>query len=85
MLLRLLGEALTRAHRLPAADGLTAGAITRRAQLDAEADRDELRRVATTSDEVRYADRTPPADELEETVAAARALLAKFAKLGGRR
>ena len=32
MLLRLLGEALTRAERLPAAEGLTAAAIVRRAQ-----------------------------------------------------
>jgi hypothetical protein len=85
MLLRLLGEALTRAHRLPAADGLTAGAIARRADLDAEADRAELARVAALSDEVRYAGRVPTPGDIERTVASAQALLAKFAKLGGRR
>ena len=51
MLLRLLGEALTRAQRLPAADGLTAGAIVRRANLDADADRAALARVAATAEE----------------------------------
>ena len=85
MLLRLLGEALTRAHRLPAADGLTAGAIARRAQLDAETDRGELSRVAAMSDQIRYAGRTPADGELEGTVTMARALLTKFARLGGRR
>lgn len=85
MLLRLLGEALVRARRLPAADGLTAGAIARRAQLDSDADRDELARVAQTSDEIRYADRVPPPETLEESVARARALLAKVAAPGARR
>jgi hypothetical protein len=84
MLLRLLGEALTRAQRLPAADGLTAAAIARRARLDAEADRAELARVAAMSDQVRYAGRMPADDDLERTVTSARALLARFAKLGGR-
>ena len=85
MLLRLLGEALSRAQRLPAADGLTAGAIARRAQLDAEADRAALSQIATVSDEVRYADRVPPAGDLERTVDTARSLLARIAKSGGRR
>jgi hypothetical protein len=85
MLLRLLGEALTRAHRLPAADGLTAGAIARRAQVDAESERAELARVARTADDIRYADRVPPAADLEATVERAQALLAKFARLGSAR
>ena len=85
MLLRLLGEALTRAHRLPAADGLTARAIARRAELDADADRVELAGVARLSDEVRYAGRVPADDELERTVTMAQDLLARFAKLRGRR
>jgi hypothetical protein len=85
MLLKLLGEALTRAHRLPAADGLTAGSIARRAQLDAEADRAELAGVAATSDEIRYADRVPPQPALEATVERAKDLLARFARLSGRR
>ena len=38
LLLKLLGEALTRSHRLPAADGLTAAALVRQARLDSEAD-----------------------------------------------
>jgi len=81
MLLRLLGEALTRAHRLPAADGLTAAAIARRADLESGADRDELGRVAIAADEVRYAGRALPDAELEATVTTARSLLAKFARL----
>src|SRR6187549_1412012 len=60
MLLRLLGEALTRAQRLPAAEGLTAGAIVRRASLDSEQERVELARVATTADNVRYGSNPPP-------------------------
>ena len=85
MLLRLLGEALTRAHRLPAADGLTASAIAARAQLDAEGDRAELARVAGASDEIRYASRVPENSALEETVERAKSLLARFAKLPGER
>ena len=83
MLLRLLGEALTRAHRLPAAQGLTAGAIARRAQLEAQADRAELAQVALATDEIRYADRVPPQADLEATVERAKALLARFARLPG--
>jgi hypothetical protein len=85
MLLRLLGEALTRAHRLPAAEGLTAGAIARRAQLETEADRAGLAHVARMSDDIRYADRVPPAADLEATVEQAKALLAKFARFGSAR
>jgi len=79
MLLRLLGEALTRAHRLPAADGLTAHAIARRAQLDTADERAELERLAATADEVRYADRRPAEEALEGTVGAAKVLLGKYA------
>ena len=85
MLLRLLGEALARAQRLPAADGLTASAIAHRARLDAEADRAALAQVAMICDEVRYADRVPSPGDLERTVETARTLLAKLAKGGGRR
>jgi hypothetical protein len=70
---------------LPAADGLTAAAIARRAQLDADADRAELARVAAAADEIRYAERVPPSSALEATVEAAKALLAKFARLPGGR
>jgi hypothetical protein len=84
MLLRLLGEALTRAHRLPAAEGLTATAIAQRARVDEEPEREELRRVAATADAVRYGGRPPPDDALEGAVDAARALLAKFARRGNR-
>lgn len=83
LLLKLLGEALTRAHRLPAADGLTAGAIARRAQLDAESDREDLAGVAATSERIRYAGQVPPESALESTVEKAKALLAKFARLSG--
>jgi hypothetical protein len=85
MLLRLLGEALTRADRLPAADGLTAAAIARRATLDSEQEREALAQVATTADEVRYGSDRPPDDALEGTVAEARKLLERFARLAGRR
>jgi len=82
MLLRLLGEALARAHRLPAAEGLTARAIARRAELDSTADRAELERVAFTADEVRYADRRLADETLEETVGTAKVLLGKIARAG---
>jgi hypothetical protein len=86
MMLRLLGEALTRAHRLPAADGLSAGAIARRAQLDSEAERAELARVASTADQVRYAPQQPGDEDIEGAVSTARELLGKFARLSaGRR
>jgi len=81
MLLRLLGEALTRSGRLPAADGLTAAAIARRARLDSESEREELALVATSADSIRYGDRTPPDEALEGTVTSARKLLEKFARL----
>jgi len=81
MLLKLLGEALSRARRLPAPEGLTATAITRRAQLDSEAERAELQRVAAAADQARYAPQPPAPEELEQAVATARALLGKFARL----
>jgi len=85
MLLRLLGEALARDHRLPAADGLTATAMVRQARLDADGDRAALSQVARTAEQVRYAPR-PPADEaLEGAVSDARSLLGKLARPGARR
>lgn len=81
MLLQLLGEALTRAHRLPASAGLTAGAIARRAELDDAADRVELEDVAHTADAVRYAPAAPPDEALERSVADAKALLARVVRL----
>ena len=81
MLLRLLGEALTRADRLPAADGLTAGAIVRSAHLDSDEEREELARVAATADAVRYGANPPREEALEVTVTSARTLLARFARL----
>ena len=81
LLLKLLGEALTRAHRLPAADGLTARALARRAQLETPAERDELERVAVVSDEVRYAAAKPGDAVIEDAVARGRALLTRFARL----
>lgn len=83
MLLKLLGEALTRANRLPGAEGLTASAIVRRAQLDDDADRAALAGVASMADEIRYASRKPPDDSLEHTVESAKSLLARFARLAG--
>lgn len=85
MLLRLLGEALTRADRLPAADGMTAAAIARRARLDSDLERAELSRVAATADVVRYGSRKPPDEALEGTVSSARTLLEKFARLARKR
>ncbi len=85
MLLRLLGESLTRAHRLPAAEGLTASAIARRAQLDDAADRDALAHVATVADAARYAPRAPADAALEGAVSNAKSLLAKFARFQVRR
>ena len=84
MLLRLLGEALTRAQRLPAADGLTVTAIAERARLDSAGDREELRRVGATAEAVRYAPNAPPDAEIEGTVATAKSLLERFARQGSR-
>ncbi|HEY6124833.1 MAG TPA: DUF4129 domain-containing protein [Steroidobacteraceae bacterium] len=84
MLLRLLGEALTRAQRLPAADGLTATAIAQRARLDSADEREELRMVATTAEVVRYGELPPSDDAIEGTVATARSLLDKLARQGKR-
>jgi hypothetical protein len=81
MLLRLLGEALTRAERLPAADGLTAGAIVRRASLDSDEDRGELARIAAIADAVRYGSIRPPDESLENAVGSGQTLLARFARL----
>ena len=81
MMLRLLGEALTRAHRLPAADALPAGAIARHARLDSEAERAELARVASTAEQARYAPRPPDEEQIEGAVDTARELLGKFARL----
>jgi len=83
MLLRLLGEALSRAHRLPASEGLTAGALVRCAQLDDEAERAALASVAGTAERVRYAPQTPGDEKIEEAVDTARELLGKFARLPG--
>lgn len=81
MLLRLLGEALSRAHRLPAPDGLTARAIARRAELDDETDRATLARVAETAERVRFAPAEPPPGDIEAAVNGARELLGKLARL----
>jgi len=81
MLLKLLGEALSRAHRLPAPEGLTAGAIARRAQLEDEADRARLARVAAAAEQARYASQPPGPADLEEAVDTARGLLARFSRL----
>jgi len=83
MLLRLLGEALSRAHRLPASEGLTAGALVQRAQLDDETERAALASVAGTAERVRYAPQAPGDEKIEEAVDTARALLGKFARLPG--
>jgi hypothetical protein len=80
LLLKLLGEALTRAQRLPAADGLTAAAIARRARIE-EAEREELRAVADAADAVRYGAVKPADPELEIAVNKARDLLGKVARL----
>jgi hypothetical protein len=86
MLLRLLGEALARAQRLPAADGLTAGAIVRQANLDVDADRAALAQVARAAEQLRYAAQPPPDDAIEGSVSGARELLARLGRLtGGRR
>jgi len=84
LMLRLLGEALTRAQRLPAAHGLTASAIAERARLDSPDEREELRRVGATAETLRYAAAAPPDEAIESTVVTARALLERLARKGGR-
>jgi hypothetical protein len=85
MLLRLLGEALSRAQRLPAPEGLTAAELARRARLESDADRAELARVAATAEQVRYAAQPPPEEAIENSVDRARELLGKFARLPAER
>ena len=85
MLLRLLGEALSRAQRLPAPEGLTAAELARRARLESDDDRAELARVAATAEQVRYAAHPPPEEAIENTVDRARELLGKFARLPAER
>jgi hypothetical protein len=80
LLLRLLGEALTRSHRLPPAGGLTANALVRQAALDSEQDRAELAQVAATAEFVRYGPRAPQTEALEGAVATARSLLDKLSR-----
>jgi hypothetical protein len=80
MLLKLLGEALSRAHRLPAPEGLTAQAIARRARLDDETDRASLAHIAATAERLRYAPQAPANEDLEGAVATARGLLAKLTR-----
>jgi len=85
LILRLLGEALSRAQRLPAADGLPAGSIARRVRLDSEAERAELARVASTAEQQRYAPQPPGDEQIEGAVSTARELLGKFARLSPER
>jgi hypothetical protein len=80
LLLRLLGEALTRAQRLPSASGLTSSALVRRARLDDDQERQELELVAATADAVRYAPDRPADDKLERAVISARSLLDKITR-----
>lgn len=84
MLLRLLGEALTRAQRLPAAEGLTASAIAARAKLDSADEREALRAVGATADAVRYSADSPAEEAIEGTVITAKTLLENLARQGGR-
>jgi hypothetical protein len=83
MLLKLLGEALSRTRRLPAAAGLTAPSIVRQAHLDSDSDREALARVACTSEQVRYGAQTPGEESLEGAVSTARELLGRVGKRGG--
>jgi hypothetical protein len=79
LMLKLLGEALTRAHRLPAADGLTAATLVRQAKLDTDDDRRALDSLARTADAVRYGPQQPEEEKLQGAVSTARSLLDKFA------
>jgi hypothetical protein len=86
VLLRLLGEALTRTHRLPAADGMTAPAIVRHARLDEETDREDLRRVAVTAETVRFGAALPAEEDLANAASAATSLLERVTRpASGRR
>ena len=81
LLLKLLGEALTRTGRLPAPEGLTGAALVRRARLDSDAERAALEQVAVTADAVRYGASPPAPERLEGAVGSARTLLEKFGRL----
>jgi hypothetical protein len=84
LLLKLLGEALARARRLPAPEGLTASGIATRAELESEAERASLARVALCADRVRYAGDAPDESELTAAVESARELLHRVAPPRGR-
>lgn len=81
LMLKLLGEALTRAHRLPAADGLTAATLVRQARLDSDEERAQLASVAQTADAVRYGPQPPEEEKLQGAVSSARSLLDRFAQV----
>jgi hypothetical protein len=83
MMLRLLGEALSRVHRLPPADGMTANNLVRQARLDAETQRANLANVAGVSERARYAAQTPGDEQLEAAVSSARELLTAIARTEG--
>jgi hypothetical protein len=85
MLLRLIGEALTRVQRLPAAEGLTAPALVRRARLEEVPDREALARVADAAEQRRYGASPPDDAALEGAVDTARDLLGRIARLPGAR
>lgn len=84
LLLRLLGDALTRADRLPAAQGLTASVIARTARLDDPADRASLEAVAMAAESVRYGARPPSDDSLERAANSATALLSRLSRTPAR-
>jgi hypothetical protein len=78
LLLKLLGEALTRADRLPAPEGLTPSDLARRARLEEPGDRDALASLSRTAEIARYAAEPPPSETLEDAERTGRALLGKF-------
>jgi hypothetical protein len=85
LLLKLLGEALTRADRLPAADGLTASELARRARLEDGDDREALVSLSRIAEVARYAPEPPSPETLEDAERSGRGLLGKFAPRERRR
>jgi Domain of unknown function (DUF4129) len=78
VLLELLLDRLTRAHRLPPAHSLTTREISRAASLPDQQNAERLRLIAQTAERLRYASRAPSGAEIEQVVEDGRVLLAEL-------
>jgi hypothetical protein len=78
LVLRILLDLLTRARRLPPADGLTARELGALAELPGAQDRERFRELALVAERARYAGAAPPASAIEAVVTYARELASRL-------